>query len=308
MRRTQTTGQRGSLEGSRARSGVLSVVLWTFGLATSLFLLGMWGRTVAVDTATIEESARTIIDSDIATDRINIWFEEGLATVADLDSEAARTVVQTIESSPEYGDAVDTIIAGFVDSLFAEQGETTTVDLERALAPLVPIVVAEFARRDVPVEVGQIEDVLDDAGVVDLDAGQAASIAAVVTDARVFLTQVVVVSLFALILTGALALLLGHERWAMVRLLSSRMMVAALSYAVILKLAGWALDPGRGRSPIAGGSSVLFESNSQILLILGAIAGAVTAVAYGIARRRRIQGADQPRDVVDDDTRELIVV
>jgi len=268
----------------------------------------MWGRTVLVDSPTLEGSARTIIDADLAAGRINTWFEEGLATAADLDSETARSVVSSIESRPEYQEAVDAIIGAFVDTLFAADGTLARVDLDAALSPLVPVVAAELVRRDVPVEVERIEDALDDAGVVELGTGSAASFAAVVTDAKVFLTQVVVMSLLGMFVTALIAVSLAAERLAMVRQLSTRVTVAAASYAVILRLAGWALDPRRGRSPIAGGTAMIFSSNSQVFLIFGGVAAGIAAVGYWIAVRDRNSAVAQSPETVDDDTRELVSV
>lgn len=308
MRNTQKPHRQQDFRRPRPRSVALVVVLWTFGLATSLFLLGMWGRTVLVDSPTLEGSARTIIDADLAAGRINTWFEEGLATAADLDSETARSVVSSIESRPEYQEAVDAIIGAFVDTLFAADGTLARVDLDAALSPLVPVVAAELVRRDVPVEVERIEDALDDAGVVELGTGSAASFAAVVTDAKVFLTQVVVMSLLGMFVTALIAVSLAAERLAMVRQLSTRVTVAAASYAVILRLAGWALDPRRGRSPIAGGTAMIFSSNSQVFLIFGGVAAGIAAVGYWIAVRDRNSAVAQSPETVDDDTRELVSV
>lgn len=293
---------------SRPRSLALIVALWAFGLATSLFLVGIWGRTVAFDNATIEDSTRTIINSDLATDRIGNWFEEGLATAADIDSETARSVVHAIESRPEYQVAVDSIIGGFVDTLFAPGGDTTVVDLDRTLSPLVPIVADELVRRDVPFEAERIEEALDDAGVVELDAGEAASVAAVITDARVFLTQVVAVSLLGMLITGLVAVVLAPERPTMVRQLSTRVMVAALSYAVILRLAGWALDPSRGRSPIAEGTAIIFSSNSHVFLVLGGVAAGMVVTGYVLASRNKEPFVEKSRETANDDTRELTSV
>jgi hypothetical protein len=284
------------------------VALWTFGLATSLFLLGMWGRTVVVDSHTLESSARTIIDADLAAGRINTWFEEGLASAADLDSDTARSVVSSIESRPEYRQAVDVIVGAFVDTLFATDGDNGRVDLDAALSPLVPIVASELAQRDVPVEVDRIEDALDDAGIIELDSGEAASIAAVVTDARIFLTEVVVVSLLAMFITALIAVSLATERLGMVRQLSTRVMVAAVSYAMILRIAGWALDPRRGRSPIVGGTAMIFSSNSQVFLFFAGIAAGIAALGYWLAARNRPAAVVPSQDTADDDTRELVSV
>ena len=295
---------------SPARKGALSIALWAFGLATSLFLIGMWGRTVSVDSVTIEESARTVIDADIATERINAWFEDGLAAAAGTDSATVHTVAEEIQATPQYSAAVDVIIAQFIDSLFVADGETSVLNLEDVLTPLVPVVVAEFEQRDVPVDPDRIEGVLDAAAAIELDAGEAASVVAVVEDARVFLSQVVLIALGMLLLTGTVAVYLTQERFAMVGTLATRVVMSALSYAVIFRLASWALDPTRGRSPIAGGGSVLLGSNGQVFLALAAGAGVVAVGGALVARgkKRSFETRAASLDSSDDDTRELAPV
>ncbi len=293
-----------------ARRGALSVALWAFGLATSLFLIGMWGRTVTVDTPTVEASARAVIDADTAADRINAWFEDGLSLAVAADSETVHQVAEEVRSTPEYRAAVEAIVERFVASLFAVDGDEPVLDLGEVLAPLVPVVVTEFEQRDVPVDTGRVEQVLDAAADLELDAGGVATVASVVEDARFFLTQVVVVALAALLATGTVAVYLSEERFAMVRTLSTRVVMSALSYAVIFRLASWALDPARGRSPVAGGGSVLLGSNGQVFLILAAVA-AVVAVAGGWiarSRRRRVDRGGDTGITVEDDTSELVAV
>ncbi len=292
------------------RKGVLSVALWAFGLATSLFLIGMWGRTVSVDSATVEESARAVIDADIATERINSWFEEGLAVASAADSEIVHAVAEEIRATPQYQAAVESIIAQFIDSLFAVDGKDPVLDVGDVLAPLVPVVIAEFDQRDLPIDPDSVEGVFDAASAIELDAGEAASVAAVVEDARVFLTQVVLLALAALLGTGALAVYLSEERFAMVRTLSTRVVMSALSYAVIFRLASWALDPARGRSPVAGGGSVLLGSNGQVFVFLAAGAAVIASLGAVVARRSRSASTmivAQP-EAADDDTHELAAV
>ncbi len=291
-----------------ARSGALSVAMWAFGLATSLFLIGLWGRTVAIDTATIEESTRTIIDADVAKDRINAWLEDGLAAASATDSETAHSVAESIQDSPEYTATVDAIIDQFIEGLFAPEGAGPILDIDQTVAPLVPVVVSEFEERDVAVDTDRIEGVLDAAGTIELDAGEAATVAAVINDARVFLTQVVVVALAAMVLTGAVAMSLVDRRFLMLRTLATRVGLAAASYALILRIASWALDPARGRSPIAGGGSVLLGSNGQVLLLLAAAASVVAGFGGWVAWRRK--GSQERNGTVeaDDDTREFAAV
>ncbi|GMQ98956.1 MAG: hypothetical protein BMS9Abin17_1494 [Acidimicrobiia bacterium] len=290
-----------------ARRGALSIVLWAFGLSTSLFLLGTWGRTVAVDTATIQESTATVIDAGVAKERIDSWFEDGLALAAGTDSDATHAVAEAIRSRPEYTAAVDAIVGQFIDGLFAPDGSDPVVDIRDAAAPLVPVVLAEFAERNVVVDAAQVEGVLDAAGSVELGTPEAATVAAVVRNVQGFLTQVLVVALAAMLVFGLVAVYLADRRFVMVRTLGTRVVIAATSYALILRIASWALDPQQGRSSIAGGGAVLLGSNGQVFLILGSVA-ALVAVGGGLIARRRKQATSPDVVPEDDDTKELVSV
>jgi hypothetical protein len=280
--------------------------MWMFGLATSLLLFGMWGRTVAVDSETVQEAARTVVDADLASERVATWLEAGLEAAADTDSATAKAVAQAIAQRPEFGLAVDSIINDFVSGLFADEGDDPVVHVEDALAPLVPIVVAEFNRREVPVTSERIDEALDAASVIELDTGEAASVADVVGDAQALLTNVVLLAAAALLTSAGAAIALSDKRYAMLRTLSLRFVLSAMSYAIVFRTASWALDPSRGRSPVLGGGSVLLGSNNEVFLIPAVVATALAAfggyVAWRRAQARRVE------ELSDDDTRELIAV
>jgi len=294
----------------RTRRATLPIVLWAFGFATSLLLIGMWGRTVVVDTVTVEETVQTVVDAELATERVFDWLAEGLEAAAATDSVTAERVARTVAERPEFSAAVDTIVEDFVAGLFAEPGDDPVVQVEAALAPLVPIVAAEFDRADVPVEESRIEEVLDAASVIELDTGEAASVAAVVGEARSLLTWVVLIAAIALVVLGTIALMLSEYRYAMLRTLSTRVVLSAVTYALLFRVAAWALDPDRGRSPVVGGGSVLLGSNGHVFLIVAAIAAAIATLGGTVAwRRTQARKLAATRFVPsDDDTRELLPV
>lgn len=294
----------------RTRRAVLPIVLWAFGFAASLLLIGLWGRTVVVDTATVEETAQTVVDAELATERVFSWLADGLEVAAATDSATAERVARTVAERPEFVAAVDTIVADFVEGLFAEPGDDPVVRVEEALAPLVPIVTAEFVQADVPVDEARIEEALDAASVIELDTGQAASVAAVVGEARSLLTWVVLVAALSLIVLGTTALVLSEYRYAMLRTLSIRVVLSAMTYALLFRVAAWALDPDRGRSPVLGGGSVVLGSNGHVFLIVAGIAAALATLGGTVAwRRTRIRKlAAAPSVAADDDTRELVLI
>ena len=285
------------------------MVLWAFGFATSMLLVGMWGRTVTVDATTVEQAARTIVDAELATERIEAWLERGLGTAMAADANQVAEVAQRVSDRPEFDAAVDAIIADFVSGLFADPGEDPVVAIDDALAPLLPVVVDEARARNIPVESEPIEQMLETASTIPLDTGEAASVASVVRDARTLLTWVVVVAAAGLLVTGAMAVALSETRYAMVRSLATRVVISALTYALFFRAAAWALDPQRGRSPVLGGGSVVLASNGHIFVISGILAAVIALWGGTVAFRRARRVADLPSaPASDDDTRELVAV
>ena len=293
---------------ARPRRAALPVVLWAFGFATTLLLIGLWGRTVAVDTTTVEETAQTVIDAELATERVNEWLADGLAIAASTDSDTAQAVAVAVASQPEFDAAVDLIVSEVVAGLFADAGDDPVVHVADALAPVIPVVAAEFAARDIGVQTDAIEAALDEAAVIELDTGDAATVVAIVDDARAVLTQVVLLAGIALALLGSLAIALSERRYAMVRTLATRVLLAALTYALLFRVASWALDPDRGRSPVLGGGSVLLGSNGHVFVIAGAIAAVVAVIGGVIAWRRTVARNASSTIPTDEDTRELLPV
>ena len=293
----------------RTRRGSLPLVMWAFGFATTLLLIGMWGRTVTVDSSTVSEAAKTVVDAEVARERIYDWLEAGIATSTGAAPASVEDVSVAIAQRPEFDAAVDAVIDQFVVGLFAEPRTDAVVDVEAALDPLVPVVVAEAARRDVPVEAEQIERALDAASMVALDTGQGATVATAVRETRTFLSVVVVLAAAAMAVTAVLAVALSDKRYAMVRTLSLRVLISAMTYALLFRVAAWALDPQRGRSPVLNGGSVLLGSNGHVFLIAAVVAATVGAWGGFIAwRRTRVRKAPMVAGLSDDDTRELATV
>ncbi|MGI9666000.1 MAG: hypothetical protein ACR2N2_02705 [Acidimicrobiia bacterium] len=297
-----------SIRFARTRRMSLPVVLWAFGFATSLLLVGLWGRTVVVDTETVQETAETVVDAELVTERVNDWLAAGLESAVATDSQTAQAVAEAVASQPQFEVAIDTIVADVVAGLFADAGEDPVVNIEQALAPLVPVLTRELAAQDVPVETQRIEEALDAAAVIELDTGDARTVAAVVQDARAVLTTVVLLAALALAVLGSVALVLAERRYAMVRTLAVRVFLASITYALLFRVASWALDPNRGRSPILGGGSVVLGSNGHVFLIAAAIATLVASFGGFVAWRRTIarRSAETVASRLDDDTRELL--
>jgi hypothetical protein len=293
---------------SSTRRGALSIVMWVFGISTTLLLVAMWGRAITVDQSTVAESASVFIDSDIAQDRVVDWIEDAVVQTQAISPEDAGAVIENVRSTPQMNTAIHNLTAAFVDALFAPEGSDPVVDVRAAMEPAVPVIAQELAQRDLPITESMIVSVLD-ANDVDMGSGDTTGVVSAVREARSLVTTAVVVALAVMMLAAATAVWLSEEKFAMVRTLGIRVLLSALSFALFFRLGGWALDPERGRSPIAGGAGVLLGSNGHVFVFTALIAAAVAAIGGWTAWRRKV--VIPTRSVVvptDDDTRELVSI
>ena len=264
------------------------MVLWAFGLATTLLLVGLWGRAVTHDTSTVQEAARSAVDSEIVGDRIYSWIEEGVASSSDIDPATTEQVITGLRNHPEVQAAVAGVVDEFIGALFVAEGQSMSVELTETLAPVIPLVASQLAANKVPVDEAVLKMALEDAEEIGLVTGEVATAVRIIDDARSLLSLVVVLASLTLMTTGVLAVWLSESRLAMMRSLATRLAFSALSFAVLFRVGSWALDPDSGGSSVARSGSVLLGSNVSVFLLVGVGAAGVSVVMGWILRRRRV--------------------
>jgi hypothetical protein len=85
--------------------------------------------------------------------------------------------------------------------------------------------------------------------------------------------------------------------------------ISALTYALMFRVASWALDPSKGRSPVLSGGSVVLGSNGHVFMIMAGVAALVGTWGGWVAwRRTRLRRSDTVTPLADDDTRELVTI
>ncbi len=273
----------------RTRRASLALVLWAFGLATTTLLIGLWGRTVTSDESTLHDTAEAAITAELATDRITSWVAGVVGATTDTVNPQIAAAVDRVTATPEYQRAIDRVVADLVVAALADAGTTPHLPIASALEPMVPVIVDELAAGGITVPPEQVEAAVSRAADVILDDAESTSVTGVASRARSLLTTVLVVGLATLLLFGSVAIALAEEPLAMVRSLATRLAVSAATFAVVLRVGAWAMDPGKGRSPLPRSGAVLLASN-HLVLFLVAGAGVAIAVASGVVisgRRRR---------------------
>lgn len=292
------------------RRSSLSVVLWAFGLSTTLFLIGMWGRAVVVDEATVSQSVRTALEADTVADQLYTWLADGLEEAAGLRSEDIEAGIAEVRELPETKAVVGALLDQVVGAVMAPVGSEPVIDLAEALRPVVPMIETELEERGYALSDGAVGDALDRLDPVELETEQFVGIASVANEARAALTLIVVLTLSALLVTGMAAIALSDDRVVMTRSLLTRIAVSAFTYAIIFNVAGWVLSPEGGRSPLLASGGILLRSNMHVFLLVAGGAALVATIIWALSRRRRRAAVaiTPARDGDEEPTRELATV
>ena len=280
---------------TRARTVTRSMALWMFGVFTTVLLIGLWGRSVATDQATLESSVDAVLESEIVHDRITSWLGEGLVAATTLAPAEVADTVTEVAQTDAFDRAMDEIVDDIVTAALASADQDTTIDLGSALDELVPITAASLTEAGVDTDPEQLSAELEAAPSLVLAAEELPAVGGTARRAAGALTRVMVIGLIGMLGTGLVAVAAADERIRQVRQLAIRIGISAITFAIILRASGWAVDPEGGRSPIAEGGAQLLSSNSHVLGLVALAAAIAAGVASLVMLSRRGTGVARPR-------------
>jgi hypothetical protein len=269
-----------------------SVSAWVFGLATTVLLLSFWGRAVVVDTDELAENLGPLSESEEVTGRFSDWMTTQLVD-SGVPSDAAGEAATLSLFTPEVKQALASLVGAVVDAAAEPAPEGTAVDMASIFAPTVPAVTASLASQGIPVPESQVAAIV--AGLDPLvirEAGEAPMVGPVSPVAR-RLGIASVLALVAQIVFGAIYALVADNRIKAMRTLSTRFAVGALTFALLLKLGSWVLDPGGGRAPVSESLSEMADSKWLIPAFIGA-AASFGALFFWLIRSTKPVAANPP--------------
>lgn len=282
---------------SRVRSIGLAIVLWAFGLSTTTLLVGVWGRSVAADQATMSASIEAALDPESVADQITDWIVTEAVSLPGSSSAEVEAAVQQTAASPAARLVIEALVEDFIAAASAPPGSSTVIDVRASLEPLRTELATSIAAADVHVSEPEVDGLLAQVEGLVLTSSEPVLAANPVARARSALTVVMLVGAGCLLLFGSLATILSGRPLSMLRSLANRLVVSAITFVLFLRIGAWAMDPGGGRSPLRAGGAVLLGSNQGVLWAL-AIAG--LAISVGLSRlmrgRRPVRGANPPSD------------
>lgn len=259
-----------------------------------MVLIGLWGRSVAGDQMTLEASTRAVLESELVNDRVTDWLGDAIAAAAQLSTNEVAAVVDAVDDTPQMRSAIDDFVDQAVAAALAPPGTATQIDPSAAVESLAPVVAAALEERGVVSDAEAVRAAAQDIPGIILSADDQMTVSGTAREVRGLLSKVVVVGLAGMLLFGGAAIMLNGDRIRQLRALVIRIGVSAITFAIIIRIGGWAVDPAGGRSPIAAGGAVLLKSNGHILAGVAVGAAAIAAaMSILLLRRRRPQPRKQ---------------
>jgi hypothetical protein len=272
---------------SFGRTWTRFVVLWLFGLSTTVLLISMWGRSLSGDEASLVRAAAEASQADVIVNQVASWIGEAVAEADGIPQDPARAAVKQLWQRPDTRATMESLVAQVVEVAFLEPGEVTLIDVSAALQPMADDLAAEVSRLGYPITSTEIEGTLGRIDPIEVAAGAEAPVAGSVLRARSALTLATAASLGGVVAFGAIALALADDRRAMLRDLATRMLLGALSFTVLLRIGSWITDPGAGGSALRKSGAFLLGRSLHVPLLFAAGAATMAAWAAWTVRQRR---------------------
>ena len=269
-----------------------SLAAWVFGLATTILLLSFWGRAVVVDTDELADNLASISESEEVTGRFSDWMTTQLVDIG-VPPDAAGEAATLSLFTPEVKQALASLVGAVVDAAAEPGPEETAVDMASIFAPTVPAVTASLGSQGIQVTEAQVAAIVGGLDpLVIREAGEEPMVGPVSPVAR----RLGIASVLAVVtqtVFGAIYVLVADNRIRAMRTLSTRFAVGALTFALLLKLGSWVLDPGGGRAPVAESVSELADSKWLVPAFIGG-AASIGALFFWLIRTAKPVAANPP--------------
>lgn len=270
------------------------ISVWAFGLATTIFLIAMWGRAVVVDVQALSAAAGPLAESAAVVEFFTDWLDTELVE-AGVEPQASELVIDDVLGQSSVGKVLEQFVAELVVAAAAPGTGVSSVDMSGLFEPAVPEIGMVLRSADVPLPEARIAAVVSELDpLVIRQAGTKPYLGSGSTTAS-RLGTAAVLSLVAMAVTGWTAVANSGDRIGEVRGLATRVALGALSFTILLRAGSWVLDPRGGRAPIAESASMIAGSKSLVPFGLAVIAFVAAAAAWAYRRTvKRAEGSQSP--------------
>ena len=258
--------------------------MWVFGLATTIVMLSLWGRAVVSDQESLADSASSVVASGFVEERVEGWLGEVLVEATELGGDESASAASRIVSDPAVAAVIDGLARDLVAGALDPDAPEVRIDPDEVIAPVLSTVADVLSDEGVSIDTAALIATAAASPDVVLAAGALEETSSVVADSRAALSIAVVAGLVAMVLSGGTAVVMSGQRPRQLRLLATRILVSGLTFAVLLRLGAWAVDPSGGRSSVGA----LLSDQLWVPLLVAAIGAVLGAVAWS---QRRAKGS-----------------
>jgi hypothetical protein len=268
----------------RSRRFAIGVAAWVFGLAATVFLGGIWGRAVVVDTNQLANTLSPLAASELVAGRISTWLESELVAAAGVDESEAAAVAGQILAHDAVGPVVEELVVEGVEAAASADPDDVSVDVAAILVPATGQITAGLNQAGVPVTEEQVS--LAFSGLDPIAIRDPADEPLIGADSPLAtsLGTAAVLGALLMLLSGSAHVFMSRDRVKAFRSLATRLALGALSFAVILRIGAWLADPEGGRAPFRESIALLADSKWMVPLTIG-LAAAGAALVLRIVRR-----------------------
>jgi len=262
---------------------VSSVAGWAFGFAVTILLIALWGRAVVVDTEALGESLSPLAESQTVVDIFTDWMTEEMLDAGVDPVLVAPTIDDFLESSKAAG-TMELFVSEVIEAAASSDPADSSVDMEALLTPTIPEVSAGLTAAGIPISETVVTSIVDDLSPLVIREAGAVPWVGPDSPAASRLGTAAALAGVAMLVFGYMVVVVSADRVAAVRGLFTRVAVGGFSFAILLQVGSWVLDPNGGRAPVANTLSSLAGSNVVVPLLVGLGAAVVGGGIY-LARR-----------------------
>lgn len=279
----------------RSRRFAVGVAGWVFGLASTVLLVGIWGRAVVVDTNELADSLSPLAAGDMVSDRLATWLEAELVE-AGVDSAGASMAADQVLAHPSVGPVLEQLVAEGVEAAASADPTGASVDVAAILLPASGQISTGLNEAGMPVTTQQVEAALTQLDPLVVRDPSDRPFVGASSPLAANLGTAAMLGALLMLFAGTSYVAMSRDRMRAFRALLTRFALGALSFAVLLRLGSWLADPEGGRAPFRESFALLANSKWLVPLSIGLVAMAAALIARVLRRRIRPAAVSRSED------------
>ena len=257
---------------------------WVFGLASTVLLVGIWGRAVVVDTNELADTLSPLAAGDMVSDRLATWLEAELVG-AGVDGVGASVAADQVLAHPSVGPVLEQLVAEGVEAAASGDPNGGSVDVAAILLPASGQIATGLNEAGVPVSTEGVEAALSQLDPIVIRDPSDQPFVGASSPLAANLGTAAMLGAVLMVFSATAYVAMSKDRIRAFRALLTRFALGALSFAVLLRIGSWLVDPEGGRAPFRESFALLANSKWMVPLTIGLVAMAA-AIVFRMFRRR----------------------